>query len=61
MARPKAVGPSASLLLWTLYVILIAAAMAALFTALRGHDLASAGALTLLCQVIAAIRKLAGR
>lgn len=61
MVRPKSVGPSASTLLWTLYVILLVATAAALFTLVRGQDLASAGAATLLCRVIAAIRKLVDR
>jgi hypothetical protein len=54
-------GPSTSMPLWTLYVILLAATAAGLITLLKGHDLAGAGGAVLLCHVIAAIRKLTDR
>ena len=58
MACPESGGPSTSTLRWTLYVILLVVTAAALYTLLSGHELASAGAVTLLCTVIAAIRKM---
>jgi hypothetical protein len=57
MSRPESGGPSTSTLRWTFYVVLLLVTAAALYILLTGHELPSAGAVTLLCTVISNLRK----
>jgi hypothetical protein len=43
---------------WTLYVVLLVVTVAAMYILCSGHELASAGAVALLCTVISNLRKI---
>jgi tryptophan-rich sensory protein len=58
MSCPESGGPSTSTMRWTLYVVLLVVTVAAMYILFSGHELASAGAVTLLCTVISNLRKI---
>lgn len=56
MARPRSVGPSQNVILWTVYVLSVVTALTALFVFVTGSFLAGVAASVMLWRALATLR-----
>lgn len=61
MARPRSVGPSRNVVLWTVYVLSVVTALTALFVFVTGDFLAGAAASVMLWRALAMLRYIRNR
>ena len=61
MARPRSVGPSRNVVLWTVYVLSVVTALTALFVFVTGDFLAGTAASVMLWRALAILRYIRNR
>lgn len=61
MARPRSMGPSRNVVLWTVYVFSVVTAITALFVFVTGNFLASGAASVMLWRALATLRHIRNR
>jgi hypothetical protein len=61
MARPRSVGPSRNVVLWTVYVLSVVTALTALSVFVTGHFLAGVAANVMLWRALAILRYIRNR
>ena len=61
MARPRSVGPSRNVVLWTVYTLSVVAAVAALFVFVTGDFLAGTAASVMLWRAMAMLKRIRNR